>query len=84
MYEDFFFGKWFLKQFVMVLEHLTLVTFDPVIPTSIGFLCCSGQICGPILRKVGQGLLDLLIGNEKGYRPTDRHVQSNMLFFMYY
>jgi len=66
----------------MVLAHLTLVTltFDPVTPKSIGFLCCPGRMCGPSLGKIGQGVLELLIGNENvtdgptaihTYRPTD-------------
>ena len=41
MYDvEIHFGKLLLKQFEMVLEHLTLVTltFDPVTPKSIGFL----------------------------------------------
>ena len=35
------------------LKHLTLVTltFDPVTPKSIGFLCWLGWMCGPSLRK---------------------------------
>ena len=50
----------------MVLEHLTLVTlnFDQVTP--IGFLCYTGWMCGLSLRKVGQGILQLLIGNGFG------------------
>ena len=40
---------------------LMTLTFDP----KIGFLCCPGWMCGPSLRKVGQGVLELLIGNEK-------------------
>jgi len=53
-----------LKQSEMVLEHLTLMTltFDTVTPNSIGFLCYTGRMCGPSLRKVGQGVLELLIG----------------------
>ena len=30
--EEIHFRKLFLKQFEMVLEHLTLVTFDPLTP----------------------------------------------------
>jgi len=41
------------------------VTFDLVTPVSIGFLCRPGRMCGPSLRKVGQGVLEILIGNEK-------------------
>jgi len=53
--EEIHFGKLLLKQFKMVLEHLTLVTltFDPVSPKSIGFPCYPGWMCGPSLRKVG-------------------------------
>ena len=40
-------------------------TFEPVTPKSIWFPCCTGRMCGPSLRKVGQGILALLIGNEK-------------------
>jgi len=56
MYDvEIHFGKLLLKQFEMVLEHLTLVTltFDPVTQKSIGFLCCSGWMYGQSLRKVG-------------------------------
>jgi len=36
-------------------------------------------MCGSSLRKVGQGVLELLIRNEKiTDGQTDRHVQSNM------
>ena len=37
----------------------------PLTPKSIGFLCCPGRMCGPSLRKVGRGVFELLIGNEK-------------------
>jgi len=40
----------------------------------IGILCCPGRMCRPRLSKVGQGLLELLMGNEKVKRtdrPTD-------------
>ena len=54
----------------------------PLTPKSMGFICCPGRMCGHSLRKVGQGILELLIGNEKGTEgqtlPTDRHLQSNM------
>jgi len=48
-----------------VLAHLSRVTltFDPVTPVSIGFLCYPRWMCGPSLRKVGQGVLELLIGS---------------------
>jgi len=37
-------------------------------------------MCGHGLGKVGQGVLELLIGNKKVTDgQTDRHVQSNML-----
>ena len=47
-------------------DHVSL-TFDPVTPKSIGFLCYPGRTCvwGPSLRKVGQVVLQLLIGNKK-------------------
>jgi len=70
MKKKFISGKLFLKQFEMVLEHLTLVTFDPVTPRSIGFICYPEWMCGSSLKKVGQGVLELLIGNEIGYRQT--------------
>ena len=55
-----------------VLAHLTLVTFDLMAPQSIGFLCCPGRMYGPILRKVGQVVLELLIGNSFGtFDPGD-------------
>ena len=39
--EEIHFGELFLIQFEMVLEHLTLVTltFEPMTPESIGFIC---------------------------------------------
>jgi len=40
---------------------------------SIGFLCYPGQMCGPSLRKAGQGVLKLLIGNEM---VTDRQTDT--------
>jgi len=44
------------------------LTIDPV-----EFLCNPGWMCGPSLRKVGQGILELLIGNEKITEgPTDK------------
>jgi len=75
--EEIHLKKLLLKQLDMVLEHLTLVTltFDPVTPKLIWFICYPGLMCGPSLRKVSQGVLELLIGNEKvtgGQRPTDR------------
>ena len=39
------------------------LTFDPVTLVSIGFLCYLGWMCGTSLRKVGQGVIELLIGN---------------------
>ena len=63
--EEIHFGKLLLKQFETVLTVVTL-TFDPVTPKSIGFLCCPGQMCGQSLREfVGRGVLELLIGNQK-------------------
>ena len=63
-----------------VLAHLTAVTltFDPVIPKSIGFLCYQGQMCKPSLWKVGQSSSRVIDRKQKGYRWTNRHVQSNM------
>ena len=50
----------------LFLTHLTpmTLTFD-LVTKSIRFLCCPGRMCGPSLGKVGQGVLELLIGNEK-------------------
>ena len=41
----------------------------PLATRSIGFLCCRGWMCGPSLRKLGEGVFELLIGSEK---VTDR------------
>ena len=59
--EEIHFRKLLPKQFEMFLPHLTTetLTFDPVTLKSIG------RMCGRSLRKVGQGVLKLLIGNEK-------------------
>ena len=80
MTKKFVLGKLSLKQSEMVLEHLTLVTLtiDQMTPKSIGFLCYPGRMCGQSgTRKVGQGILEILIGNEKvtdgrTYRQTNR------------
>jgi len=47
-----------LKQSETVLAHLNPVslTFDPVTLKSIGFICYPGWMCGPSLKKVGQGV----------------------------
>ena len=51
-------------------DQVTL-TFDLVTPKSLGFLCYPGSISG----QVGQGVLELLIGNEKVTDgPTNRHM----------
>ena len=56
----------------MFLADLTPVTFDPVTPTYVGFICYPVWMCGPSLKKVGLGVLELLIKNEKVTdRPTD-------------
>ena len=61
--EEIHFGKLLLKQSETVLTHFTpvAVTFDPV---TIGFLFCQGWMCGPSLRKVGEGVHELLIRNS--------------------
>jgi len=49
MKKKFISGNCYLiKRSEMVLEHLILVTltFDPVTPKSIGFLCCPGRMYG--------------------------------------
>ena len=61
--EEIHFEKLLLKQSDMVLTHLS---FDPVTLGSIGSMCCPGQMCGPSLRKIGQGVLKLLVGNGFG------------------
>jgi len=83
--EEIHFGKVLLKQSVMVLAHLTpvILTFDPVTPKSMGFLCYPGWMCGPSLKKIGECVLESLIRNKKvtggqTYQQTDRHVQRNM------
>jgi len=64
--EEIDFWKLLLKQSEMVLEHLTPVTltFDQVTLNSTGFICYQGWMYGLGLRKVGQGVLELLIGKE--------------------
>ena len=66
--EEIHFGKLLLKQ---SLTPVTL-TFDPVTPTYIG----SSASQDKCVRMLGQGVLELLIGNEKvtdgrTYRLTD-------------
>ena len=43
----------------------------PLVPKSIGFLCYPGWTCGPSLRKVDQGILELLIRHKVTDRRTD-------------
>ena len=66
MTKKFILGNELLKQSETVLTNLTLVT---VATRSIGFLRCQGWMCGPSLRKLGEGVFELLIGSEK---VTDR------------
>jgi len=49
------------KKFIFEIITST-VTLTPKL---LGFFCYPGWMCGPSLRKVGQGFLELLIGNEK-------------------
>ena len=47
---------------------------------AIGLLCYPKWVCGPSLRKVGQGVHELLIGNKKTTdRPTE--LGHNYVFF---
>ena len=50
-----------------VWAHLTPVTLtvDPVILNSTGFISYSEWMCGPSLRKLGQGVLELFIRIKK-------------------
>jgi len=68
--EETHFRKLFLKQFEIVLEYSTLVTFDPVTPKSIGFLPYPGWMCGPGIRKVGHVVLQLVIGTVLAHLTT--------------
>ena len=66
MYEkEIHFWKLLLRQSETVLSDLTPVTltFDPVNPKAIGFICYPGRMCSPSLRIVGHGDLKYLIGN---------------------
>ena len=82
--EDIYFGKVLLKQSETVLTHLTRCHW-PLTQKSIGLtwlICYPGCICGISVRKVGQGVLELLIGNEKvTYGPTDMCKAICLLFF---
>ena len=51
-------------QNIFAIFDLDLLSSDPNINT-IGILCYPGWMCGLSLRKVGQGVLELLIGNKK-------------------
>jgi len=59
-------------------------------PVSKRFLCYPRWMCGPSLKKVGQGVLELLIGNQKvtdgqtdrlTHKPTDMCKAICPLFF---
>jgi len=59
MKKKFIFGKCYLDN----LKHFWhILHFNPKL---IWFLCSPGRMCGPSLRKVGKGILEVLIGNEK-------------------
>ena len=65
-----------------VLSHLTTVTltFDPVTQKSIGFICYQRWIRKPSLRKVGQGVLQVLIVNGFGrFEPGDLWPSDHLL-----
>ena len=64
MKNKFILGNCYLNKAEMVLTHFTPValTFDL---KTIGFICYLGWMCGPSLKKVVQGVLELLIGKEK-------------------
>jgi len=68
------------------------MTFYPMTPKSIGFICYPGwMMYGPSLKKVDLGLLELLIGNkmlqtdlptnQSTDRPTDMCKAICPLFF---
>ena len=63
--EEIHFWKLLLRQSETVLSDLTPVTltFDPVNPKAIGFICYPGRMCRPSLRIVGNGDLKYLIEN---------------------
>ena len=71
MKKKFILGNCYLNN----LKHFWLIWPRwpwPLTPKSIGFLCCPGWMCGPCLRKLGQGVLELLIGNSFGtFDPGD-------------
>jgi len=63
--EEIHFGKVLLKQSEMVLEHFTLVTFDPMTPKSIGFLLPRMDVWTKFEESsLGQDVLGLLILNS--------------------
>jgi len=76
--EEIHFGKLLLRQIVFDTfdrGDLDLWSSDP----KLGFFCFPGWTCGLSLRKVGQGVLMLLIGNKKVIDvPTNRHVHSQI------
>ena len=57
--EEIHFLNFLHKQSETVLARLIPVTltFDPVTLKSIGFICYPGELCGPSLRMVDQGVL---------------------------
>ena len=72
----FLYLKWELwwQLYAPVLAHLTPVTwtFDPMTPNSKAIYCCQWRMCGKGLRKLGHGVLELLVGNGCGiFDPGD-------------
>ena len=55
-----------------VIELLVTLTFDPVTPVSIAFLCYLRWMCGQSLRKVGLRRSRVIDRKRKGYRQTNR------------
>ena len=66
--------KKFILEIETALADLTplTLTIDLVTPMLLGFLCYQEWMCGPSLRRVGQGILYLLNGNSVGtFDPDD-------------
>jgi len=78
--EEIHFQKLLLQQLEMVLEHLTLVTFDPNIKR---VLLLPKTVVWTSLSKVGLGILELLIGNSFGtFDPSDLDLIINRVFLL--
>ena len=55
----------------MYVKHYAPLIFDPVTKHSIWFIFYPGWMCEQSVKKANHGVLEFLIGDKKGYQPTE-------------